>query len=164
MRSIVRCGGEFDPAAFCDDYVSFMTTPGSHNDTYASTAHRQFFENHVRGVEPMRCASNDHHNTDAIDALVLPAVVALATVGKPEAEAVRLAQACGEITRRSQTVQQHVAAMVVPLIRSVLGVGRDGGVRIADGAVGLDEATRAIAARHMRGLRLDDRGMDLVTA
>ncbi len=41
MRSIVECGGEFVAPHFCDAYVKFMTTPGSHNDTYASTAHRQ---------------------------------------------------------------------------------------------------------------------------
>ena len=41
MKSIVACGGRFDAAHFCSAYVKFMRTPGSHNDTYASTAHRQ---------------------------------------------------------------------------------------------------------------------------
>ena len=41
MKSIVACGGEFSAVHFCNAYVKFMTTPGSHNDTYASTAHRQ---------------------------------------------------------------------------------------------------------------------------
>ena len=37
-------------STFLSDYVTFMTTPGSHNDTYASTAHRQFFANFVQGL------------------------------------------------------------------------------------------------------------------
>ena len=31
-------------------YVKFMTTPGSHNDTYAGTCHRMFFANWKAGV------------------------------------------------------------------------------------------------------------------
>lgn len=32
---------------FREIYVKFMTTPGSHNDTYAASAHRMFFANWV---------------------------------------------------------------------------------------------------------------------
>lgn len=69
------------PSLFLRDYVTFMTTPGSHNDTYASTCHRMFFANFVRRVPPEQCADNDGHNTDAIDALtlVIPIVVRYTT-------------------------------------------------------------------------------------
>lgn len=30
-----------------EDYVKFMTTPGSHNDTYAESFHRSFFKDWV---------------------------------------------------------------------------------------------------------------------
>lgn len=43
----------------------------------ASTCHRMFFANYVRGVPPDRCADNDGHNTDAIDALTLTVPVIL---------------------------------------------------------------------------------------
>ena len=46
-----------------------MQTPGSHNDTYAATAHRMFFKNLIEGVEPKLFPDNDGHNVDAIDAL-----------------------------------------------------------------------------------------------
>jgi hypothetical protein len=46
----------YDPAVFLDDYVKFMTTPGSHNDTYAESFHRDFFKNWAAGVPPERCA------------------------------------------------------------------------------------------------------------
>ena len=38
-------GGRFDAKALQKAYVDFMTTPGTHNDCYASTCHRMFFEN-----------------------------------------------------------------------------------------------------------------------
>lgn len=54
-----------------------MTTPGSHNDAYAATAHRMFFKNLTEGLDPKQCPDNDHHNVDAIDALTLavPAII-----------------------------------------------------------------------------------------
>ena len=30
-----------------EDYVKFMTTPGSHNDTYAESFHRSFFKDWI---------------------------------------------------------------------------------------------------------------------
>jgi len=68
----------FSTAHFLERYMTFMQTPGSHNDTYASTAHRMFFANAVRGKAPDQCADNDGHNTDAIDALTLTVPVILA--------------------------------------------------------------------------------------
>lgn len=152
MKSVVACDGEFDANHFCEAYVKFMTTPGSHNDTYASTAHRQFFENFVKGRDPMKCASNDGHNTDAIDALVLPSVIALATLHKPLEEAIADAQRCGEVTRRSKTVQQFVA-LVVQMVRHVI-----------NDQSGLDASMRQLAGSHFPHLNLDARDMDLVTA
>lgn len=63
---------------FRNAYISFMTTPGTHNDTYAGTCHRMFFKNLIEGKPPHACPDNDSHNVDAIDALmVLPPVVIL---------------------------------------------------------------------------------------
>uniref|UniRef100_A0A0G4ID29 ADP-ribosylglycohydrolase n=1 Tax=Chromera velia CCMP2878 TaxID=1169474 RepID=A0A0G4ID29_9ALVE len=69
MRSIVSRGG-FDPSGFLQDYAKFMTTPGTHNDTYAETYHRMFFANFIKGVPLERCADNDGHNTDSAGGLV----------------------------------------------------------------------------------------------
>jgi hypothetical protein len=48
-----------------------MTRPGSHNDTYAATAHRMFFKNLEEGKSPETCPDNDGHNVDSIDALTV---------------------------------------------------------------------------------------------
>jgi hypothetical protein len=37
--------GKFDVDAITKDYVDFMTTPDTHNDTYCGTCHRMFFAN-----------------------------------------------------------------------------------------------------------------------
>lgn len=62
---------------FLSAYVTFMTTKDSHNDTYAGTCHRMFFENWVKKVELKECPSNDGHNVDTIDAMTLAIPVIL---------------------------------------------------------------------------------------
>ena len=70
MRAIVAGGGRMDAALFRAQYVEFMTTPGSHNDAYASTCHRMFFHNLVhKKLPPEQCPDNDQHNVDTIDGL-----------------------------------------------------------------------------------------------
>ena len=81
MKSIVNNDGIFDANHFRDAYINFMTTPGSHNDTYASTCHRMFFANMIfRQLDPKDCPDNDHHNVDTMDGLILPTIVALAGI------------------------------------------------------------------------------------
>ena len=56
--------------------MAFMTTPDTHNDTYAATAHRMFFANWVKKGRPTEgpklreLADNDGHNTDSVDGLI----------------------------------------------------------------------------------------------
>ena len=62
-----------------------MTTPGSHNDAYASTCHRMFFSNlTVRKLPPQQCPDNDRHNVDTIDGVLPVVATALATLDKCE--------------------------------------------------------------------------------
>ena len=78
-----------DADAFRNDYVKFMQTPGSHNDSYASTAHRMFFANLFHKQKAVKdCPDNDAHNVDTIDGLVLPSVAAACAAykGGPGAE------------------------------------------------------------------------------
>lgn len=67
MKSITDNQGKFDANHFRKAYIDFMTTPGSHNDTYASTCHRMFFANLVhRKLPPEQCPDNDFHNVDTV--------------------------------------------------------------------------------------------------
>jgi ADP-ribosylglycohydrolase len=110
-------GGRFDVDAVRDDYISFMTTPGSHNDTYCGTCHRMYFASWSQGVPPSDCPSNDGHNVDVVDALVATIPIALRSADDAEAE--REVQAMVAITRDSRPAQQH-AALFARALRSVV--------------------------------------------
>ena len=109
MKSIVACGGTFNADHFRDAYISFMTTPGSHNDTYASTCHRMFFANlKLRKLDPKNCPDNDMHNVDTIDGLVLPTITALAMTAQGESDdkIAEVAAQTAAVTRRSDTLEK----------------------------------------------------------
>jgi len=121
MRSIAAAG-TFDPQHSLNAYVKFMTTPGSHNDTYAETYHRMFFSNWHRGVKPEQCADNDGHNTDSVGGMVaLPPVATWAALtGQSAEEAGKAAAAQVALTHRSDTLQKYAilyGRMIANLIR-----------------------------------------------
>lgn len=104
MKSIVATKGKFDADHFREAYIAFMTTPGSHNDTYASTCHRMFFRNlKIKGLAPKDCPDNDHHNVDTIDGLVLPTISAMTASNEQEAGA--MAAATAATTRKSTELE-----------------------------------------------------------
>ena len=124
-------GAAFDADAFRGEYVGFMTTPGSHNDVYAATAHRMFFANWAGGVAPAQCPDNDGHNVDAIDGLTLPIPVAVTHAIAQAARASRQSPASEApaaeaplaavvaVTRASAPLARH-AAVFGALLRDVL--------------------------------------------
>ena len=76
IRSITGNGGKYSKSKWLENYVSFMTTPGSHNDTYAETYHRIFFQNWSKGTSLEMCAGDDSHNVETVGGLVgIPPVV-----------------------------------------------------------------------------------------
>jgi ADP-ribosylglycohydrolase len=76
MRTLTQAG-RYDTPAFLAAYVAFMTTPGSHNDTYAETYHRMFFKNWQAGRKPADCADDDGHNVASMGGFVLLPIPAL---------------------------------------------------------------------------------------
>lgn len=107
MRSIVETDGIFEAEHFRAAYVRFMTTPGSHNDAYASTCHRMFFANLEAGKAPEQCPDNDRHNVDTIDGLVLPTVAALGAAAAAGGSDPNTAAAeCVAVTRDSESLQK----------------------------------------------------------
>lgn len=120
MRSLTSGGeGGFDLDRMQREYVDFMTTPGSHRDAYASSYHRMFFQNRAAGRPLRECPSNDGHNVDAIDGLVIPAVVLLGGAARPEGEALLEAQQSVRVTRSSPRVEGYVAELSA-VLRGVL--------------------------------------------
>ena len=76
LRSVAS-KGSYSIDGFREEFVTFMTTPGSHNDTYASTYIRMFFANQQKGLPLSQCPDNDSHNVDAMDAMTVigPSVI-----------------------------------------------------------------------------------------
>lgn len=125
MKSIVANKGQFKADHFRNAYIQFMTTPGSHNDTYASTCHRMFFANYIYKQLPAeQCPDNDSHNVDTIDGLVLPTITALAVSAQPDSTIDDVRRQCAEtvaVTRRSKQLEQYAAAwgeLIYTIIRS----------------------------------------------
>ena len=114
MRSIVDNHGQFNADLFRNAYITFMTTPKSHNDTYASTCHRMYFVNYFyKKLNPIDCPDNDHHNVDTIDGLVLPTITAMAVAGQPNGTIEQASQQAVEtvkVTRNSPTLERYASA------------------------------------------------------
>jgi ADP-ribosylglycohydrolase len=53
--------GRYDPDDYLDRYVAYMTTPGSHKDTYIEEYHRHFFTNYASGVPLRQCGVPEKH-------------------------------------------------------------------------------------------------------
>jgi len=77
LVQISKYNGEFNSKEILNDYVSFMTTPNTHNDTYCGTCHRMFFAKYASGIELSSCPDNDGHNVDTCDSIVTTIPIAI---------------------------------------------------------------------------------------
>jgi ADP-ribosylglycohydrolase len=136
--------------AVLDDYVAFMTTPDTHNDTYCGTCHRMFFLNMENGNALSECPDNDAHNVDALDSLITPTVAALTSAS--DEQAVRDAQAMVRLTRLSPLSERYVEVWT-SMIRSV---ARGTSVRDAVAAAGKQTGVDAKRDVERAGKKSDD--------
>lgn len=60
QESLLSSNG-YDADDYLSRYIDFMTTPGSHRDTYLEECHRGFFQNYARGEDPRRCGIQEKH-------------------------------------------------------------------------------------------------------
>jgi ADP-ribosylglycohydrolase len=77
IRTLIENGGHYDSTFFLNNYIKFMTsdTP-EHNDTYAESYHRGFFNNLVNGKPAHQCGAKTH-DTASIGGLVTIAPIVL---------------------------------------------------------------------------------------
>jgi len=147
LQSLTSTEGQFSAADFRQRYIDFMTTPGTHNDTYASTCHRMFFQKWRAGTDPVDCPDNDGHNVDTIDGLVIPSVVALVamTRGDDAATAAEKAIEAAAVTRSSKVLPEYIRTTTNLLHKVLHGTTLDSAaVKTAKEAYGsdLDAAVR----------------------
>ena len=153
VRSLTASSGALDAAALRKGYIDFMTTEGSHNDTYASTCHRMFFANMQAGVPPERCPDNDQHNVDTMDGMVMAIPLMLAQArdgdgttggdGGGGAHDAQIRELIG-VTRNSRQCGDY-AVVLSSIFRRVLQAPTS-----ADPAAVLRDAVEDAASRHFR--------------
>ena len=111
LRRLTASGG-CDPVGFLRDYIDFMTSPDSHNDTYAESYHRDFFANYARGLVPERCAGAEGHDTASIGGLVsLPPVIFTAWVQQGRAAVSDALLTQLRLTHHSPTLERYALAL-----------------------------------------------------
>lgn len=120
-RGIIAEKGAYSSSKFLKDYVEFMTTPGSHNDTYAESFHRDFFQNWASGVAPEKCAGKEGHNTPTIGGFVMLPPVVLATMWKGEALMRKTVVAHLRLTHNSDLLDQRAELFATLLANLVKG-------------------------------------------
>ncbi len=107
LRSLVS-KGDYDKKDFLQAYISFMTTPDQHNDTYAESYHRDFFANYAKGIDPENCAGAEGHDTASIGGLVSLPMVIVATLKNAGSSATNEAALNHQrLTHRSSALEQH---------------------------------------------------------
>jgi len=132
IKLLNRNHGRFDADMLQKGYMQFMTTKGSHNDTYASTCHRMFFKNLTEGKNPRDCPDNDRHNVDTTDALTMTIPVALLAASDEEASKQTAAMVA---TTRQSPVAQKLSGVFATLLRAVVNGSSAMDVSVAGGHI-----------------------------
>ena len=96
-----------------------MTTPGSHNDTYAESYHRDFFANFDAGVPREQCAGPEGHNTASIGGFVHLVPAILSTLDLSEELAVETIEQTLALTHTSGLLARY-AGMYASMMREVI--------------------------------------------
>ena len=129
MRSVIRLG-RYDPDAFIEDFILYMTTPGENRDPYCEIYIRQWFENYARGLPPHACAELQRNvwSIGSHGGIIRPLVVSM-IAGSPY-QALGLAVEHQNITHRSENVAGALGVLV-PLLHTLLA-GSEPGQAISD--------------------------------
>jgi ADP-ribosyl-[dinitrogen reductase] hydrolase len=140
-QSILKQGA-LDADDYRTGYISFMTTPGTHNDTYAGTCHRMFFKNMVDGVTPKDCPDNDAHNVDAIDALMVLPPVVLSHIHSTPTERSKAIKIAIQTTRQTNAVLKYANAYSDMLLSLLEGMSMQDAAQNAGAVLGYDIAAQ----------------------
>lgn len=122
-RVLLRAVGrdkKYDPNAFTNDFISFLTTPGpGNNDPYREICVRRWFENYSKGLPPSQCAADqrDVWSVGSTGGMIRPMVLAMLAPNTYQAMGVGIEHSL--ITQRSLNVYSALG-IAVPLIRDLV--------------------------------------------
>ncbi len=74
LLGLIQEDGSYSQERWLKRFVTFMTTPGSHNDTYAEEYLRHFFIHYGRGTKLQLCGRTDEHHIGGLS-LMLPLLI-----------------------------------------------------------------------------------------
>ncbi|MEE4242466.1 MAG: ADP-ribosylglycohydrolase family protein [Desulfopila sp.] len=75
---LLEVQGNYSASSWLNRLIAFMTTPGSHRDTYIEEYLRHFFINYGKGLEPSQCGRKDENHIGGFS-LMLPLTIAFST-------------------------------------------------------------------------------------
>jgi len=111
MRTVTEHDGVYDSDAFMSNYKAFLTTPSSHNDSYAEAFHRQLMDNHMLKSMPLAdSAGAENHDTPSIGGFVMLPPVILSGIPHGEASAFELSARHLLLTHRSERLVANALA------------------------------------------------------
>jgi ADP-ribosyl-[dinitrogen reductase] hydrolase len=115
MQSL-RVRGEYDRDDYLKRYVAFMTTPGTHGDTYVEEYHRHFFARLATGRSPHECGVQEKH----IGGLVGLVPIIVFYRNEPETAA-RTAREHLSLTHRGPRMERSADFLIETLLRVLRG-------------------------------------------
>ena len=169
LRCIAGDDGKYEEESFLKAYVDFMTTPGTHNDTYADSFHREFFLRYGQGLEPRKCVGPEMHDTAQIGGLVMLIPVTISATlssikgsdsltadqkSAAKSSAVDAAIRQLRLTHNSRKLEKQAAIYARMLSSVILGDDLKETVEAEQQSLGVSMATlhaRAIPDRQMAG-------------
>jgi len=141
MRTITQNGGVFSGDQYLENYIQFMTTEGTHNDTYAEAFHRQFFANFaLHNKEPRECAGEENHDTANAGAFCSLAVLTVAAMGGGPRHLADLTRERILLTHKSDQLCKYSELYTSLLASLLVGEKKDAkaAIQSAGLAIGLD--------------------------
>lgn len=118
MRSIVA-KGVYDPDAFLDAFIAYMTTPGQNKDPYCEIYIRSWFENYSKGIAPEFCAEKQRSvwSIGSHGGIICPLVLSL--FAKEPYQGLGVAVSHQQLTHRSENISSALGVLV-PLLHALL--------------------------------------------
>jgi ADP-ribosyl-[dinitrogen reductase] hydrolase len=118
MRSVAE-HGRYEPDAFLEAFVDYMTTPGLNRDPYTEIYLRRWFENYSTGLSPRLCAEfqRDVWSIGSHGGVIGPMVASLLADGACQGLGVALERQ--NLTHRSENVASALI-ILVPLLHGLL--------------------------------------------
>ncbi|MFT5700874.1 MAG: ADP-ribosyl-[dinitrogen reductase] hydrolase [Desulforhopalus sp.] len=114
---LLETDGNYSATSWLNRLITFMTTPGSHKDSYIEEYLRHFFINYGKGKEPSQCGRMDEKHIGGLS-LMLPLTIALST-NPAFAEEVSLQHLA--LTHGGSTMRQWGELVAVTLLNLLQG-------------------------------------------